>query len=53
VRTRLRSVRYMQCHNAMFWLENLEGRDNSENLGVNGKIILEWILEKQDEKVWI
>jgi hypothetical protein len=36
----------------MFWLENLEGRDNSENLGVNGKIILEWILEKQDANVW-
>jgi hypothetical protein len=23
-----------------FWLENLKGRDNSEDLGVDGKIIL-------------
>jgi len=29
-----------------FWLENLKGRDNSEDLGVDGRIILEWILEK-------
>jgi hypothetical protein len=36
-----------------FWSENLKGRDHSEDLGVGGKIILEWILEKQDEKVWI
>jgi hypothetical protein len=27
-------------------LENLKGRDNSENLGVDGKIILEWIFGK-------
>jgi hypothetical protein len=29
-----------------FWLENLEARDHLENLGVNGKIILEGILGK-------
>jgi hypothetical protein len=34
-----------------FWLENLEGRDHSEDLGVGGKIILEWILGKLDGKV--
>jgi hypothetical protein len=28
-----------------FWLENLKGRDHSEDLGVDGKI-LEWILGK-------
>jgi hypothetical protein len=26
------------------WSENLKGRDNSEDLDVDGKIILEWIL---------
>jgi hypothetical protein len=26
-----------------FWLENLKGRDNSEDLGIHGKM-LEWIL---------
>jgi hypothetical protein len=30
----------------IFWLKNLKGRDISADLGVNGKIILEWILEK-------
>jgi hypothetical protein len=33
-------------------LENKEGRDHSEDEGVGGKIILEWILEKQCHKVW-
>jgi hypothetical protein len=29
-----------------FWLENLKGRDHSEDLGIDRKIILEWILKK-------
>jgi hypothetical protein len=28
------------------WLENLKGRENSKDLGICGKIILEWILGK-------
>jgi hypothetical protein len=31
---------------AKFWSENLKGRDNAEDLGVDGIIILEWILGK-------
>jgi hypothetical protein len=27
-------------------VENLKGRDHMEDLGVDGKIILEWILRK-------
>jgi hypothetical protein len=34
-----------------FWLENLKGRDHSEDLGIDGKIILEWILGKWGEGV--
>jgi hypothetical protein len=37
-----------------FWSEHLKGRDHSEDLGVDGKIILEWILGKRWENVdWI
>jgi hypothetical protein len=32
-----------------FWSENLNGRDNSEDLG---RITLEWILGKYGGKVW-
>jgi len=28
------------------------GRDHPKDLGVDGKIILEWILRKQSGKVW-
>jgi hypothetical protein len=30
----------------VFRLENLKGRDHSEDLDVDGKVTLEWILEK-------
>jgi hypothetical protein len=29
-----------------FGLENLKGRDHSEDLGVDGKIVLEWFVGK-------
>jgi len=34
-----------------FWSENLKGSDHSEDLSVNGKIILEWILWKWGGKM--
>jgi len=34
-----------------FWSENLKGRDHSEDLGVDGRKILEWVLGKQGGKV--
>jgi hypothetical protein len=35
-----------------FWFENLKGRNHSEDLGVEGRIILEWILGECGGKVW-
>jgi hypothetical protein len=35
-----------------FWLTNLEGRDHVEDLGIAGRIILEWILGNYGGKVW-
>jgi hypothetical protein len=35
-----------------FWSENLKGRDHSEDLCTDEKIILEWILGKWGGKVW-
>jgi hypothetical protein len=29
-----------------FWLKSLKGRDNAEDLDVDGRIILEWIVGK-------
>jgi hypothetical protein len=33
-------------------VENLKGRDHSEDLKADGRIMLEWTLGKYDEKVW-
>jgi hypothetical protein len=38
--------------NVTFWSENQKGRDKSEDLGVDGEIILEWILGKECGKLW-
>jgi hypothetical protein len=35
-----------------FWLESLKGRDQSEDLVIDGKIILEQISGKQGGKEW-
>jgi hypothetical protein len=34
------------------WFQNLKGRDNSEELGVDEKIMLECILRKWSVKLW-
>jgi hypothetical protein len=36
----------------IFWLESLKGREHSEDLGVEGRIVIKWILGKHCEKVW-
>jgi hypothetical protein len=34
----------MEAMPAAFWLENLKRSDHPRDLGVDGKIILQWIL---------
>jgi hypothetical protein len=36
-----------------FYWKNLKGRDNLEDVSVDGRIILKWILEKKCANVWI
>jgi hypothetical protein len=37
---------------AKFWSGRLKGRDRLKDVGVDGKIILEWILRKYCGKIW-
>jgi hypothetical protein len=39
--------------NRIFWVEILTGRDRLDDLGVDRNMILNWILRKQGERVWI
>jgi len=42
-----RVARICRCKiNTKFWLKDPKGSNHSENVGVDGRIILEWILEK-------
>jgi len=45
-------ARMGEITNTVFWLENLKGRDHSEDLDIDGRIILERILGKYGGDVW-
>jgi hypothetical protein len=36
-----------------FWLGNLRGRDYLEDLDVDGRVILKWILGEKGWKTWV
>jgi hypothetical protein len=38
--------------NKGFWWENLKERDHTEDLDTTGRIICQYILKKQNGKVW-
>jgi hypothetical protein len=42
-------VKQTEIHTGFGW-RNLKGRDHLEDQGVDGRIILEWILTRQDRK---
>jgi hypothetical protein len=35
------------------WWGNMNKRYNLKGVGIDGKIILKWILKKQDRRAWI
>ena len=35
-----------------FWWGNLKERNHSENLGVDGRIILKWVFKTWDGEAW-
>jgi hypothetical protein len=37
---------------SLFWLDSLKGKDLSKDLGIDGKLILEWSLGKYGGKMW-
>jgi hypothetical protein len=37
---------------AKFWSEKLKGRNHLEDIGVYGKVILEWIAENYGGTLW-
>jgi hypothetical protein len=45
-------ARMVEIRNSYIWLENLKGRDHLEDPGVDGKIILEWMLGKWTGRMW-
>jgi hypothetical protein len=38
--------------NIKFWSGNLKGGDHAEDLGVDGRVILKWILRERGGRVW-
>jgi hypothetical protein len=49
-------IRVIKSRKMRWWtmekVRNAKGRDDAKSLGVNEKIILEWILDKWGGKVW-
>jgi hypothetical protein len=54
---RIREAVHVTCMGRMndeykIWSENMKEREHLQEVGLDGRIISEWILKKQDEMVW-
>jgi hypothetical protein len=36
----------------LFWLENMKGRDHLEDVGIDVRIILKWIMKQYGVRLW-
>jgi len=41
-----------KCIHTGFWWGAVKGRDHMQDLGINGRIALMWILRREDEMLW-
>jgi hypothetical protein len=37
---------HWEMRNTKFWSEDMNGRNHSEDLDVNGTVVVDWVLEK-------
>jgi len=55
IKLRMGWVGHVACMGEVYtkcWLRNLKGRDHLKDEGIDGMMVLDWILGKLGRKVW-